>query len=512
MADNIDLDSLTAHQRDVLQQYTGVTNQEVKDAIPLLRRTEWNLQIAITRFFDGEPAEDPLAEAMAAAPVDVRRQETLMHGFEAPRASQIREVDLAPRVVPQPESQATRTLQSPILLRLLFSPISLLYALLTRSLSFIGRIFPFLPRLLARLSGPPARPIFNSAGRTPLRPRDSAARFIREFEEEYGSNELPFVEDGYAQALDTAKRDLKFLLVSLASPEHDDTSSYMRETLLNPEVVAFLKNPENNILLWAGNVQDSEAFQVAEALKCTKFPFAAMICHTPIVSTTAMSVIARLTGPMPPAQFLSKLRDAMQMHSEGLTRARRTRQEQQATRNIREQQESAYERSLAADREKSRLKREEQEEARREAENQRKAEQEAETRRLNLQRWKHWRASRITPEPSADIKDAARISFRLLNGERVVRRFAADAEIEELYAFVECYDVLQGQDDGSADASAEKPEGYTHVYDFRLVSPMPREVFEVDAKGSVRQRLGRSGNLIVERIVEEQDDSDSDEE
>ena len=50
MAD-FDLASLSAGQQEALQQYTALTNQEPKDAVPLLERSQWNVQIAITKFF-----------------------------------------------------------------------------------------------------------------------------------------------------------------------------------------------------------------------------------------------------------------------------------------------------------------------------------------------------------------------------------------------------------------------------------------------------------------------------
>jgi FAS-associated factor 2 len=92
------------------------------------------------------------------------------------------------------------------------------------------------------------------------------------------------------------------------------------------------------------------------------------------------------------------------------------------------------------------------------------------------------------------------------NADRVVRRFAPDASIEELYAFVECYDVLQAGEDVTG---VEEPQGFEHEYGFQLVSPMPREVYELKAGGTVKERIGRSGNLIVERIG---GDEESDEE
>lgn len=512
MADaNVDISALTADQQSALQQFTAVTDQDLAAAVPLLRRCEWNVQIAIARFFDGEPAVDPIAAAAAEqAPQDVRRQETLLNGFaSSPRSSTSSRrprVEPAPRVVPQPESQVST--QAPLVLAIFFAPFSLVYSLLSKYFRFMGWMFPFIPRTWGRLTASninnPAARRGAATGRRPLNPRDNAARFIREFEEEYGPHQLTFFESGYAQAFDLAKKNLQFLLVILISPEHDETTSFIRDTLLSQEVVDFIRNPENNIILWAGNVQDSEAYQVSSSLNCTKFPFAGLIVHTPQVSSTAMGIATRIAGPTPPAQFVSKLKTAMAQHSEPLRRVRAERQEQQASRNIRQQQDSAYERSLATDRERARKKKEEQERQARAEKEALEREQAAERYAQNIQQWRKWRAASIPAEPAQDIKDVVRIAVKLPSEERVVRKFAADAHIEELYAFVECYEVLNDADN----ARVEEPKGFEHEYGFQLVSPMPREVYDVATGGTIKERIGRSGNLIVERRDGDDDDED----
>jgi UBA-like domain len=45
----IDISSLSADQQAVLEQYTAVTNQEVEAAIPLLQRTQWNVQVSASQ-------------------------------------------------------------------------------------------------------------------------------------------------------------------------------------------------------------------------------------------------------------------------------------------------------------------------------------------------------------------------------------------------------------------------------------------------------------------------------
>jgi FAS-associated factor 2 len=387
----------------------------------------------------------------------------------------------------------------------LFAPFNLVYRLLSSSLTLFTYLFPFLPRLLQRrTSGTTNRR--NTSGRRQLNPRDTAARFKREFEEQYGPNELPFFDGGYAQARDLSQKELKFLLVVLISPEHDSTSTFAHDTLLAPEVVRFLRDPSNNIVLWAGNVEDSEAYQVSTGLHCTKFPFSALITHTPREGATAMSTIARLAGYMPASTYVAKLQSAIATYSPQLAEVRSARSAQQFERNLRQEQDSAYERSLAQDRERARQRREAEAAA---AAAERKAAEEtaaAAKYAADLTQWKRWRVFKLEPEPPADIKETVRIALKMPeSAERVTRRFRAQAPIEELYAFVECYDIME--EEGSSE-KVSQPDGFEHMYKFRLVSPMPRTVYGIEEGGTIGDRIGRNGNLIVEPIRKEDDDED----
>ncbi|KAM5470812.1 UBX domain-containing protein 10 [Microsporum audouinii] len=507
---------LSTNQENTLQTYLAVTGQDREAAIPLLRRSEWNVQIAITKFFDGE-APDPVEEARAAmdsavpAPIPQTRQNLAadMAYSSSGILSAVRQTEAAPRITSQHTD--TPPFRPPFILAILFTPFNLIYRLLSSSLRLFGALFPFLPRLFSNISSSTLSRINKSSqGRRSLAPKDTAARFIREFEEEYGSHSLPFLENGYNMALERSHKDLKFLLVVLLSPEHDDTDVWVRDTLLSPEVTAYLNDPSNNVLLWGGNVQDSESYQVANSLKCTKFPFAVAIAHTPSVSSTAMSVIGRIPGLSSPSEFLEKLRAATNQHKSSLDRVRSTRAEQQASRTLRQEQDSAYERSLAQDRERARQRREAEAERERQEREAREQQAAAEKYARDLLQWKQWRAQSIPPEPPADSKDAIRVSLRLTSGERVIRRFSGDAEIEEVYAFVECYDILHPseEEDKTDTSDVTEPENFEHKYGFRLVSPMPRAVYELEAGGTVKERIGRGVNLLVESIEDDDDDDD----
>lgn len=516
----IDLDQLSSEQQAALEQYIAVTAQDIKDAIPLLQRSQWNVQIAVAKFFDGE-GPDPVAEALAAQdaipPPTAARHENLQESFYASstpfnHAARRNRPDLAPRIVPQPVS----THRPPFFISIMFTP----FTLGLRALSTAFRLFTYILAFLPASIRP--RAITTSittgwkgtSGRRMLLPRDTAARFKREFEEEYGpETDLPFFEGGFAQALDLVKKDLKFLLIVLMSPEHDDTESFTRETLLAPEVKAYINDAANNIMVWGGNVLDSEAYQIAMEYQATKFPFSCVVCLTPKEGSTRMSIIKRLVGPISPSTYLAEIQTAINKYAPDLASARAERTAQEVARNLRTQQDSAYERSLAIDRERARQKRE-AEAAAREAEK-RTAEQAAAAEKLATQReqWRKWRATTISAEPDASVKDAVRLALKMPEASgagRVVRKFAPHTSMEELYAFVECYDLLSNSDE-VVDEKILEPEDYEHEYKFRIVSLMPRVVYEPDEGATLGDKLGRGGNLIVEDITVDDDDDDDDE-
>ena len=336
----------------------------------------------------------------------------------------------------------------------------------------------------------------NAASRRMLLPGDTAARFKREFDEEYGQNRLPFFDGGFAQALDLAKRDLKFLLIVLMSPEHEDTDIFTRETLLSREVVNFVRDPSNNIILWGGSVLDTEAYQVSLEYNCTKFPFSAMISLTPSEGSTKMGVIKRLVGPLGPSTYVGEMRKAIDKHAPELAGLRTQRREQERARNLRNAQDEAFERSLAIDRERARQRREAEAAAMAAERAARDAAAAAARLEEQKKRWKRWRAGHMVPEPEASSKDVVKLAIKMPSGQRVVRRFDGSSLVEDLYAFVECFEEIQQ----GAEPTAAKPEDYTHRYEFRVASIIPREVFDPEEAKTLRDKVGRSGNLIVEDV------------
>ena len=449
-----------------------------------------------------QAADEEADRRYAAALHDNLQESLLAEANELPGHRRTPATELAPRVVPQPPV----LLRPPLLLALLFAPFRFGYSAVGAALRFVLYVFSFLPNPLRPRGGSPTirRGWRGTSERRVTVPKETAERFRREFEEEYGPHDLVFFDGGQAQALDTAKRELKFLLVVLISPEHDDTSTFVRETLLAPEVVAFVNNPANNIIVWGGNVLEPEAYQVASDYMCTKFPASCLISLTPKEGSTRMGIVKRLAGPMTPGAYLSGLEGAMAKYRPDIESLRAERAAQAVARNLRSEQDSAYERSLAMDRERARRKREEEANARAAEERAReKAEAEARQEELRTQ-WRRWRATTIAPEPT----DGVRLALNMppsAGGGRVVRKFASDAPLDELYAFVECYGLLQVPK-LVKEGESEKPDDYEHKYAFRIASVMPRETLEPSMSVTIGGKMGRGGNLIVEETGYDEDD------
>ena len=500
-----DISSLSSRQQEALQTYTSVTDQDPLAAIPILQRAEWNVQIAIARFFDGEPTTDPVAEARAAIPAPSARQTSNLQydslfSIPQPRPPP----DDSDRVERIDASATNTTYQQPsLILSLLFTPLNILYRVFSAILpSFVTRFFS---RLLPTSTQPQRRA---------LPPQDNARRFIREFNETYlpstasSTPPLPFTESGFNHTLTTCSQNLTYLLVTLLSPSHDDNHTFVTNTLLSPTFTTFLSHHASTLTLWGGSVQDNEGYLVSTSLSCTKFPFVALIAYQPSTTTTSspgMTVLTRSVGPTTPSELVTKLSAAITAHDSQLVALRSQRAEQQASRNLRQEQDSAYERSLTQDRERARQKKEEAEASARAEKDAIAATEARELLQRRKEQWRRWRASSIPTEPGTEVKETVRLSLRMQAGERVVRKFKADAGIEELYAFVECYDVLQRDDEAVREKDVEEPEGYEHKYGFRLVSPMPRTVVEVKDRVTIGERLGRSGNLIVEDLDQEEE-------
>ncbi|KAJ2816827.1 Ubx domain-containing protein, partial [Coemansia furcata] len=366
---------------------------------------------------------------------------------------------------------------------------------------------------------------------------DDAREFRVHFEETFGTRHPPFFAGTYMRALEAARREVKHLVLILWSAEHDDADA-MGRALAHPDVVAYLSQPQ--FIVWAGDVARSEAYQVASTLEVTSFPFvslAALKSQSRMGAAAAgerfqLQVVARIDG-LPElsttrsdglARFICELfSESISQHEAELRVARRAQEGRESERRLREQQNAAYEASLARDREREAEARV-QEEAQR-IERQREEDRLREDQRARDMR-KQWLWATLArlrreeeQEAAAGGTDVCKLNLRLENGRRVVRAFPATLTMQRLFDFVETRDVAgewesRGETPYGGDLLAVAlPEDYAHEYDFVLVSQFPRVVF-ADRQAIIKDALVAHGmwpsaTLIVEPLFESDDDDDS---
>lgn len=386
-------------------------------------------------------------------------------------------------------------------------PIGFLWRTAWRLVFFAASFVPFLGTYLLRVTSG------RREGRQIApRPRELKATevFRRDFESTYGTTHPTFHEDGYTQTLNHAKQELKFLLVILQSSEHDDTEAFNRTILSSSEFVAFCN--KHDFLVWAADIKEPEALQVSSTLAATTYPFMGLIVYQqPSVfglggaGPAKMTTVERIEGWQPLDHVLRLLSAQYERCNPSIMGLRAERAEREAARRIREMQDAAYAESLKVDREKERRAAEERERVRLE-------EEAAQMEKVERAQWEEAKQRHrvkllraLPPEPTGP-NGIARLSFKLLSGERVVRRFRQTEPVENLYIYVDTLplarsppdteDIVQ---DSTSDTLTAGGKFYAHSYDFVLVAPFPRKEYD-QLSVSLEEAGGLcpSAGLIVE--------------
>jgi len=269
---------------------------------------------------------------------------------------------------------------------------------------------------------------------------------------------------------------------------------------------------------------------VSNSLTCTKYPFVALIANiaspTPS-SPSQMTLLARIEGPATPAQLTTALTTAVTRTLPALNRRRALLREQNQARELRRMQEEAYTNSLAADRAREQAERQALAEQSRQAALEAQRTQTQELTARNKEQWRLWKAADLRKRGIIDMKSeigkTARVAIRLSGGERIVQIFPGEWSVSEVYAFVECYDLLfpspisgitlRSAADTTVVGDFEKPERYEHEFGFRLVMPVVKKTIESGGMLIKEEsELWPSGNIVVEQLDESDSEESEDEE
>lgn len=264
-------------------------------------------------------------------------------------------------------------------------------------------------------------------------PVSEVRKFSDSYEALYGSPHPPFHIASYSQALEEAKKDLKFLVVYLHSPEHQDSARFCRRTLSAQSVCDFVS--ENNMIFWACSVELNEGYRVSQALRESTYPFLAVI----VLRQNKMMMVGRIEGYIGADDLVARMTAIVRDNEAFIVAARAEREERQMNQNIRVEQDLAFQETLRQDQENERKKREAEEKKRREEEEEERTLQEERNRKDKIRKMKIDLVTEIPEEPAKDHPEALRVVVKLPEGQRLERRFLRSHSLKCLYFYVFCH-------------------------------------------------------------------------
>jgi len=324
--------------------------------------------------------------------------------------------------------------------------------------------------------------IFGAGGGPLAGGNASGAAFTRALTSSYGSElVLPrFHEGTFSQAVSTARRDLKLLVVYLHSEHARYSQSFCTEVLGSELIRTVL---DENFIVWGGDVARLEAHQVSQMIRVRQFP---SFCVLLPASVEEIRVIGALYGQIEPDAVLALLTanlEEMESHRSEIVAQQMQHAED---RNLREQQDREYQEALEMDKrlEEQRRERErEEQEVHRQAEEQLRLEQEAVAKQeaqVQALQEKRQRAAASLPAPTSEAK--ARIALRLPAGQRVDRKFLITDTLADVYAWADCVAYLPE----NAGKGIEIPQRFVLKTSFPVqeLSEMDRTVDELKLAGS----------------------------
>ncbi|CAB4025864.1 Hypothetical predicted protein, partial [Paramuricea clavata] len=122
---------------------------------------------------------------------------------------------------------------------------------------------------------------------------EDVLKFKEEFETKYGGTHPTFYQGSYSQAIEDAKKELRFLLVYLHSSEHKDTEQFCRSTLTNEGLQDYING---NMLFWAADVQSREGYRVGDGYGNCQINLTQLGCESEI---NAQSNLEKIVSRLP---------------------------------------------------------------------------------------------------------------------------------------------------------------------------------------------------------------------
>uniref|UniRef100_A0A7E4UQV4 UBX domain-containing protein n=1 Tax=Panagrellus redivivus TaxID=6233 RepID=A0A7E4UQV4_PANRE len=385
---------------EVVQQFKEICAVDDAVAQACIERADGDLQNAIIRFLNGD--NGIAAEAEREAEAEAVINGGLRHRV-VPNGASSSSSEGTPTPPPQPASPGWfATLLS-------YSPVRQLYESVVQIFAFVfGLLGGFFPAITS--------------------PEEDIRTFREEFESKYADVEapLPWQHSTYSDVLKEAKSSVRFLLVYLHNPSHQNSEDFVRKTLCTNDFKELIER--NAIILWGTNVRTTEGAKVAAALHETTSPSLVLIC----MRDNRLACVLRVSGAVARENLLAALQEGVNTNQRFLNAILNDRAQRELNNRLRREQEAEYERALEQDRknlaERRRRESEHAENIRREEEEER-LEEEKKQRLLEIR-------ARLREEVAAlpeAVTDIVRVSVRFPCGSKFDRKFASTDSLEILF-------------------------------------------------------------------------------
>lgn len=417
---------------------------------------------------------------------------------------------------PETGNQSIRTLILEWLIFLIIKPITFaavfVLALFSRFISFL--YFDSIDIRRLRSASETATTSCNAFMNDPISKVESFVRALEEnllpeqqyYSQNYENNVLslpPFFHGSYTQALYMAINRGKFLYVYLTNPSNESSSSIFDRIITNPKFISIFttENRNNQNIIWGGDLTNLEAYQLANSLNVTKFPFLGLLCLTrtstmtpqgPSKTPPKISLILKIQGGIsddqdPNKVIQSKFIKRTLKYEPELSLIRAELKEKYMAELVRKQQNADYQQSLLKDKQK-------------------KAQKERKKLAADYLRWKQLHIQKLRLQ-QADRQHMAKIAIKMAGGNRETFYFPEDSPIEDIYLYVELHQKSLIDEEANFTATgreAEKFKDFEYPYQFRLVSPVPPLPLLNDYDKSTKVKdvsfIYPSGLLMVERL------------
>lgn len=340
-----------------------------------------------------------------------------------------------------------------------------------------------------------------------VEPIDKVCRFVRDLEDNLSPEQLennglpPFFQGSYTQALYMATHRGKFLFVYLTNVNNEYDQDIFQNIIMNPEFLE-LFHPNNinsqNTVIWGGDLTNPEAYQLANSLNVTKFPFLGLLCLTstttmtpegPIKSAPKISLISKIQGNFHStanALIQSKFKSKINRYEPDLAIIRNDLRDKFMSQVLSKQQEINFQNSLRKDQLKKRQKDYER----------------------DLKQYLIYKLQILKLYPQDNSIDCAKIAIKLSNGTRQTFYFPADNLVEDIFIYVELINRNYYNDDNIVSTLSESEfntrfRSFEPKFSFELKSPLPPRV---NLKGMTKSRIRDvpsiypNGVLIVEEV------------